>query len=455
MRISDDQVIEVDEKKNKKREINKEEVLKSIAKDNENKKESERKEVKKQERGSSFKEIVSNKVLESLKKTKDKDARVKDFHSSKDSSYFNIDKIKEKFTASSIKKNDNKFKYIMVFLLGMIIAFAGFYAFNDYLVSNKPSNTEEDLSKGIENVYDSVVYIENFRVGKPYTSGTGFVYKVDDNYGYILTNYHVVYNNTSIKVTYSNDKTVNAYTLGGDEYLDIACLRVDKDSVLKVANLGSSKDLKLGATLFTVGSPVGDEYRGTVTKGILSGKDRMVSVATSSLEEDYVMKVLQTDAAMNPGNSGGPLCNINGEVIGINSMKLVKDTIEGMGFALPIDSIRNHLTSLEKNGKIARPYLGVAIFNLSNKSTFSYYGFDETIDTELKDGVVVQEVKEGGSAFGKLEKGDIVVKVNNNEVADVAHFRYELFKYEVGDKITITVERAGKLKDVNITLKDK
>ena len=136
-------------------------------------------------------------------------------------------------------------------------------------------------------------------------------------------------------------------------------------------------------------------------------------------------------------------------------MKLVKDTIEGMGFALPIDSIRNHLTSLEKNGKIARPYLGVAIFNLSNKSTFSYYGFDETIDTELKDGVVVQEVKEGGSAFGKLEKGDIVVKVNNNEVADVAHFRYELFKYEVGDKITITVERAGKLKDVNITLKDK
>ena len=442
MRISDDQVIEVDDKKNKnKNEINKEEVLKQIEDD------------KKKEENKS-----KDKVKEFINKnTSNKGKIKKDGDVSKEKNHFDIKNFSKKLNLKDIKANDNKFKYIMIFLLGMIIAFAGFYCFNDYLVNNKETSAsvEEELSAGIEKVYDAVVYIENYRVNRLYTSGTGFVYKVDDDNGYILTNYHVVKDSTSIKITLANDKVVEARYLGGDEYLDIACLAIDKSDVLATATLGSSANTKLGATLFTVGTPVGDEYRGTVTRGILSGKDRLVSVSTSGSEEDYVMKVLQTDAAMNPGNSGGPLCNIKGEVIGINSMKLVKDEVEGMAFAIAIENVKDHLETFEQGKNIDRPYLGVAIFNLQNKSTLEYYGLDQKIDTELEEGVVIQSVEDDGSASGKLEAGDIVVKVNDVPISNVAYFRYELFKNEVGDKVTITVERDGKLKDIDITLKAK
>ena len=434
MRINDDQVIEVDEnKKSGKKEIDKEKVLREIKDEKESQ--------------NSKKQIpYSGEVKDNLQKV-----------AKKGKEYLKVNRFREKVSQGNVSSNDNKFKYIMFFLLGMVIAFAGFYCFNDYLVSDKKTVAvnEEQLSVGIDKVYDSVVYIENYRAGKLYTSGTGFVYKSDDDNGYILTNYHVVSGNTSIKVTLSNDKVVDAKYLGGDEYLDVACLAIDEKDVLDVADLGSSTDTKLGATLFTVGTPVGDEYRGTVTRGILSGKDRLVSVSTSGNGEDYVMNVLQTDAAMNPGNSGGPLCDINGKVIGINSLKLVKDEVEGMAFAISIESVKDHLSTFEEGKSINRPYLGVAIFNLENKETLEYYGFADKIDTDLDEGVVVQSVEKDGSASGKLEAGDIVVKVNGEDVSNVAYFRYELFKNEVGDKVTITVERDGKLKDVNMVLKGK
>ena len=281
MRISDDQVIEVDDKKNKnKKEINKEEVLKQIEDD---KKKEENKSIEK------VKEFIN-------KNTSNKGKIKKEGNVSKEKNHFDIKNLSKKLNLKDIKANDNKFKYIMIFLLGMIIAFAGFYCFNDYLVNNKETSAsvEEKLSVGIEKVYDAVVYIENYRVNRLYTSGTGFVYKVDDDNGYILTNYHVVKDSTSIKITLANDKVVEARYLGGDEYLDIACLAIDKSDVLATATLGSSADTKLGATLFTVGTPVGDEYRGTVTRGILSGKNRLVGVSTqNSNVSDIMMSVLE------------------------------------------------------------------------------------------------------------------------------------------------------------------
>ncbi|MDO4369066.1 MAG: trypsin-like peptidase domain-containing protein [bacterium] len=343
-----------------------------------------------------------------------------------------------------------KFLYVWFFVLGIIFSFClvCFSMSNDKV--KEVSTSDYNLNDGISNVYDSVVYIENYKNSKLRNSGTGFVYKKNDGRAFILTNYHVVEGNTSLKVTLSDDSKSTAKYLGGDKYLDIACISIDDKYVKRVAKLVSSSNSVLGDTLFTVGSPLGDNYRGTVTRGILSGKDRMVVVSN-----DYVMKVLQTDAAMNPGNSGGPLCNSRGEVIGINSMKLVKDEIEGMAFAISVDDVINHLNDFEKGKLITRPYLGISIFNLSDREYFSNRKVVKNLKTKLDNGVVVLEVENNSPSFGKFSAGDIIVKVDGVSVSEVAYFRYELFKHSIGDKVKITVERNGKLKDIYLVLTKK
>lgn len=343
-----------------------------------------------------------------------------------------------------------KFLYIWCFVLGIVFSFC-LVCFCLNISKEKDSYVSDyNLSEGISNVYDSVVYIENYKDSKLRNSGTGFVYKKSDGRAFILTNYHVVEGNTSLKVTLSDDSVASGKYLGGDKYLDIACISIDDLNVNKVAKFVSSSGSVVGDTLFTVGSPLGDEYRGTVTRGILSGKDRMVVVSN-----DYVMKVLQTDAAMNPGNSGGPLCNSKGEVIGINSMKLVKDEIEGMGFAISMDDVISHLNDFEKGKEIVRPYLGISIFNLSDKSYFSKEEVVKSLKTKLDEGIVVLSVEKNSPSFGKLNKGDVIVKVDDVDVSEVAYFRYELFKHSIGDKVKITVERDGRMKDVYLSVMKK
>ncbi len=389
-----------------------------------------------------------------MDKKEDKKEDKKDLNDEK-KDLFNRKSIRDILNSGLI---NSKMKYILMFMLGIIVTI-GLFTFIGGAVGKKNmfdvEIKDEGISAAINKVYDATVYIENYKGDKLSVSGTGFVYKKDDDKGYILTNYHVVNGSTKLKVVLSNDKTVDAKYLGGDQYLDVAVISVDKDDILKVAKLGSSKKSVLGDTVFTVGSPVGDEYRGTVTRGILSGKDRLVTVSVNGGADDYVMKLLQTDAAMNPGNSGGPLCNHNGEVIGMNSLKLVKNEVEGMGFAIPIEDILAHIEAFEKDSKIKRPYLGIAMINLNNKAAMEHYGLDKIIDTKLKKGVVVESVQDDGSALGKLKRGDVIVKFNRVPIDDMAYFRYELFKHNVGDKITLTVERDGKLKDVSFVLKEK
>ena len=368
---------------------------------------------------------------------------------------------KTKYEEVKIDRGPNFFiknwKYIVIFLFGVVLTIFVISSVGGFSNDVNTSVTVNDngIGTGINKVYDATVYIENYKGDKVNVSGTGFIYKKDSGKAYILTNYHVVGDNTSLEVTLSDDKKVDAKYVGGDQYLDIAVISISSSSVKQVAKLGSSSKAILGDTVFTVGSPVGDEYRGTVTRGILSGKDRLVAVSVSGGTEDYVMRLLQTDAAMNPGNSGGRLCNANGEVIGMNSLKLVKNEVEGMGFAISIEDILAHIDTFEKGDAIKRPYLGISMVNLNNKDAVSYYGLSKKIDTKLEKGVVVESVQKGTSADGKLEIGDIVVKVDRKDVDNMAYFRYELFKHEVGDKVTLTIERDGKLKDVVITLKAK
>ncbi|MBR4618277.1 MAG: trypsin-like peptidase domain-containing protein [Bacilli bacterium] len=297
---------------------------------------------------------------------------------------------------------------------------------------------KNSISDSVEKVKDSVVMIRGYKGDVEASTGTGFVYKTDSKYGYIMTNQHVVDGITNVVLVLSDDKEIYGTILGGDEYLDLAIIRINKSDVKEIAKIGDSSLSNVGDTVFTIGSPMGYDYRGTVTSGILSGKDRMVSVSVkNSSVQDYVMKVLQTDAAINPGNSGGPLLNVNGEVIGINSMKLVQEEIEGMGFAIPIEYAMSHVDSLEKGETIKWPVMGISMINVSDTSTL--YRNSISLPIGITSGVVVAKVLDkSGASRSDLKSGDIIIAINGEKVKNTAYLRYELYKYKPGEVIEVT-----------------
>lgn len=306
------------------------------------------------------------------------------------------------------------------------------------------------IATAVGQIYDATVTIQNYQNDKLTSSGSGFIYKKDDRYGYIMTNHHVVSGASKIVITLSDDTQIEGTVLGSDQYLDLASVRIDVKYVKQVATIGNSDSAKLGDTIFTVGTPVGYEYRGTVTRGTLSGKNRMVSVSVSN-NDDWIMKVLQIDAAINPGNSGGPLLNVNGEVIGINSLKLVQQEIEGMGFAIPIEDAMNYIEVLEKGEKINRPMLGVSMLNVTD--AFQLYQSGIRIADDIATGVVVVEVSDKGAAEkAGLQKGDVIVQLGDAKVTNSAYLKYELYKYNPGDTVEITYIRDNRTKTVKVTL---
>ncbi len=298
--------------------------------------------------------------------------------------------------------------------------------------------TETGLADAVEKVYDSVVIIENYSNGKLSSSGSGFVFKISGEYGYILTNNHVIDGSKDIKITFTNEKTVAATVVGSDDYSDIAVLSVPSNSVVMEAEIGSSENMRVGDTTFTVGAPLDSTiYSWTVTRGILSGKNRKIETSSS------VMEVLQTDAAINSGNSGGPICNINGEVIGITNMKIASSSIEGIGFAIPIETAMEVAESLISGEDIKRPYLGISIYEGMNR--FS-----------LDSSVYINSVEKGSSADkAGLQAGDKLLKIDDTEITSVANFKYNLYKYKLGEKIKLTVERNGKTITITVTLQSK
>lgn len=364
------------------------------------------------------------------------------------------------------KKNNNVgeflhskvFLCICTFFLGLILMF-GIMKINGKttVVQNvknkniKTTTVEEvsDLKTAINNVYESVVYIE-VSGDRTSSSGSGFVYKTDDKYGYILTNYHVIESGKKFRVTFNDGTEIDAEYVNGDEYYDIAILKISKDKVKNVATIGDSSTLELGDTVFTVGAPLGKDYMGTITKGIVSGINRMVSVSLTS--GSYLMEVIQTDASINSGNSGGPICNIKGEVIGITSSKLIGSGVEGMGFAIPMNSVMEIISSIEGGKEIVRPYVGVQLVDLSNTFALQYY-YNIKIGSDVTFGAVLNYVEENKpAAKAGLKVGDVIVELDGEKVEDVTHFKYLLYKHTVGDSIKVKYYRENKLNETTINL---
>lgn len=325
---------------------------------------------------------------------------------------------------------------------------------NGITTSTIKLNEANSISTAVSKIYDAVVVVETYQNDQLASTGTGFVYKKEKDKAYIMTNNHVVAKSDKVKVLFTNGEELETTLVGTDTYSDIAVLTVKDSDKIVSANLGESNKTKVGDTVFAVGSPEGSDYAGTVTKGILSGKDRLVAVALSNTQvSDYYMKVLQTDAAINPGNSGGPLCNTNGEVIGITNMKLVDNTIEGMGFAIPIEDAVQFAKTIEETGKVARPYIGISMLDLTN----SYYLWQAGIilPDNVKEGVAVYKVEENSpAAAAGIKKGDIITKIDDNKVSSLAKFRYELYKHKPNDVVKITYIRNNKEETTNVTLQE-
>ena len=354
-----------------------------------------------------------------------------------------------------------KTKSIILILLAFFLGAGAMYILVNYspkavqTIVNKSEKevtvTDTGIADAVEKLYDAVVVVGSYKNGVLSSSGTGFVYDEDDKYAYILTNSHVIDSATSIKVKFTNDAIENVELVGNDSYSDIAVLKVAKDKVLKIAEIGTNENLRVGDTVFAIGAPLDNEYSWTVTRGILSGKDRLVDVSVSNTASaDWVMSVIQTDAAINSGNSGGPLANSNGEVIGVTNMKLVSDGVEGMGFAIPIEDAINYAKQLRENGKIERPFIGISM--LDSSDTFNLARYRITLDTSLEGAVVIETQKGSPAADAKLQMGDVITKIEDYEVTSVARLKYYLYKYAPGDKVKITYVRNGKTETVTIKL---
>ena len=363
------------------------------------------------------------------------------------------------------KKKENSFfkskifLTILSFVLGAVVMFILILTTTktDLLVQKvtsenvKTTTLEEvsDLKVAINEVYDSAVYIEV--TGKrTSSSGSGFIYKIDGDKAYILTNYHVIENGNIYKVTFNDGKEVNATLINGDEYYDIALLSIPSENVKKVAKLGNSDNLELGDTVFTIGAPLGKDYMGTITKGIISGTDRMITIKLT--KGVYLMEVIQTDASINEGNSGGPICNIKGEVVGITSSKLKGSGVEGMGFAIPINKVKELISDFESGVKVERPYLGVQLVDLTNTSILQYY-YNIRISDNVEFGVVLSVVEENMPAsVAGLKIGDIIIEIDGEKVTDTSHFKYILYKHKIGDTISVKYYRENKLQETTIEL---
>lgn len=265
------------------------------------------------------------------------------------------------------------------------------------------------------------------------SSGSGVI--VDSN-GYILTNSHVVGDGDakSINVLLENGDKLPGKVLWNDAYLDLAIVKVEATG-LPVADLGDSDSLEVGQLAVAIGNPLGLDFQRTVTSGVISGLNRSIRLSKNVVIDDLI----QTDASINPGNSGGPLLNKNGEVIGINTVKIRPDAAEGLGFAIPINVVKPIVEEVIQQGDFKTVYMGIM------GQEVEQYGRQYGIEFSVDKGVLLVHVEENSPAYkAGLRMGDIIVKIDNQEIGTTNQLKKVLYKYKKGDKATITIIRNGK-----------
>ena len=311
--------------------------------------------------------------------------------------------------------------------------------------SDTTFSDEEDalcLQDIYSSVIDSVVSISSM-TSSGTSSGTGIIMSSD---GYVITNHHVITGALVISVLTNDNQEFEAALVGSDEMSDLAVLKIDARG-LQAAEFGDSSKLRVGDSVVAIGDPLGVQLRGTMTNGIISAINRDLTVG------DRTMTLIQTNAALNNGNSGGPLINCYGQVIGINTVKMssyytATASVEGLGFAIPISVAKPIIDELIENGYVAgRPAIGI-----SGDSLPSYY----RTYYRLPDGVYVTSVNEGSDAKAKgIREGDIVTAINGERISSIDELNTVKNQYAAGDEVTLTVYRSGTYYEVTVTLVDQ
>ncbi|HDG3506262.1 TPA: trypsin-like peptidase domain-containing protein, partial [Staphylococcus aureus] len=360
----------------------------------------------------------------------------------------------------------------LVILMGIIILIVILNAIFNNVNKNDRMNDNNDTDaqkytttmKNANNTVKSVVTVENetskdSSLPKDKASqdevGSGVVYKKSGDTLYIVTNAHVVGDKENQKITFSNNKSVVGKVLGKDKWSDLAVVKAtSSDSSVKEIAIGDSNNLVLGEPILVVGNPLGVDFKGTVTEGIISGLNRNVPIDFDKDNKyDMLMKAFQIDASVNPGNSGGAVVNREGKLIGVVVAKISMPNVENMSFAIPVNEVQKIVKDLETKGKIDYPDVGVKMKNIANLNSFERQAVK--LPGKVKNGVVVDQVDNNGLADRSgLKKGDVITELDGKLLEDDLRFRQIIFSHKDDLKsITAKIYRDGKEKEINIKLK--
>lgn len=321
-------------------------------------------------------------------------------------------------------------------------------------VQNKENATLPDMLEKVSPAIVGVVNLQKTNGLFPDVStseqesgtGSGVIYQADDQAAYIVTNNHVVEGASDIKVQLASGTKVDAELLGTDALTDIAVLKIKGNFNIKPLAFADSNKIRTGDAVYAIGNPLGLDLSNSVTRGIISAKERTMTVATSAGAS--TVKAIQTDAAINPGNSGGALINTAGQLIGINSMKIAAAEVEGIGFAIPSNDARTVISEIVKNGKVIRPYMGLTLISLDSIPAPYRNEMNAT-----KEGVLVVQTDE--YAGKTLHKGDIITAVDGQKVTSDSELKSYLYQNKkAGDSLKFTLYRDNKEMDVSLILRD-
>lgn len=283
--------------------------------------------------------------------------------------------------------------------------------------------------------------------------GSGVIYKKEGDSAFIATNHHVVNGADKLTVTFNDGTTAEATLMGSDATYDLAVLKVDADKVPAVISIGKSSELKPGQTVIAIGNPLG-QFENSVTRGVVSSTSRLVPVDTDENgQADFNAEVIQTDAAINPGNSGGALINEEGQLVGINSMKIATAEVEGVGFSIPVDIALPLINQIEQTGEVNHPSLGVSLRDVSEFPP-GYLTEQINLPESVTAGTIIVEVQQNSSAAkAGLEARDVIVKINDKEVSSFIDLRSELIR-DTDGTVDIEYVRDGKTETVQVEIQN-